>query len=175
MDFLGIGPLELIFIVLIAIVVVGPKDIGKTARTVGRFLNKVLKSEEWRTLTEASKTLRTLPNRLAREAQLEELQEVQATLKDATQEFRDAGKTIQGAGVDFLKNAQDAQATLKDDVKEAKKSTSESDSTAPDNSPDPAAIEEGMQAWVAPDKSSETPPDSPEASDKKEDSTPSTE
>ena len=73
MDFLGIGAAEFILILLVIILVIGPKDIGKTAGTAGRFLNRLYKSDEWRTITEASKTIRTLPNRLAREAELEEL------------------------------------------------------------------------------------------------------
>ena len=74
MDFLGVGAWELVFIVLIAIIVIGPRDIGKTARSVGRFLNRLYKSEEWKAITQASRQLRGLPNRLAREAQLEEIQ-----------------------------------------------------------------------------------------------------
>jgi hypothetical protein len=61
---------------MIILIVIGPKDIGKTARMMGRFINRLYKSEEWKTITQVSKTLRTLPNRLAREAELEELQEV---------------------------------------------------------------------------------------------------
>lgn len=74
MELLGIGPLELLFIIVILIIVVGPRDISKVARTLGRMLNKLYRSEEWRALTRASRSLRTLPNRLAREAQLEELE-----------------------------------------------------------------------------------------------------
>lgn len=76
MDFLGIGPLELAFILIIIFIVIGPKDINKTARSAGRFLNRMYKSEEWRALTQASQTIRTLPNRLAREAELEELKDL---------------------------------------------------------------------------------------------------
>jgi Sec-independent protein translocase protein TatA len=87
MNFLGVGPLELIFILLIAIIVVGPRDISKTARTMGRFLNRLYHSEAWRTITEASRTIRGLPNRLAREAALEELDEVGQSLKQTKQEM----------------------------------------------------------------------------------------
>ena len=78
MEFLGIGPLELLFVVLIAILVIGPKDIGKTARTVGQMLNRLYKSEAWKTLQVASNEVRNLPNRLAMEAEmeLEELREL---------------------------------------------------------------------------------------------------
>lgn len=87
MDFLGVGPLEFIFVLIIIILVVGPRDIGKTAKTIGRFLNRVYKSDEWRALTEASRALRTLPNRLAREAELEELDEIKKSIKDTTEDL----------------------------------------------------------------------------------------
>jgi len=75
MELLGIGPLELAFIILIAVIVIGPRDIGKFARGAGRFLNRLYHSEEWKALNQASRNLRTLPNRLAREAALDELEE----------------------------------------------------------------------------------------------------
>jgi sec-independent protein translocase protein TatB len=81
-DVLGIGPLELMFVILIALIIIGPKDMSKTARSAGRYLNRMYRSETWRTLTEASRTLQTLPNRLAREAQLEELEALRKDLDD---------------------------------------------------------------------------------------------
>jgi len=87
MNFLGIGPLELIFILLIAMIVVGPRDLSKTARTLGQYLNRLYRSEAWRTLTDASRTLRTLPNRLAREAALEELDEVGRSMEQTKQDL----------------------------------------------------------------------------------------
>jgi sec-independent protein translocase protein TatB len=74
MEILGIGPLEFIFILLIALIVLGPNDMVKAGRTIGRFLRRIVTSPNWRTLQDASKELRTLPNRLIREAGIEELQ-----------------------------------------------------------------------------------------------------
>lgn len=93
MDILGIGPLELLFILLIALIVVGPKDLGKMARSAGRFLNRLYRSEFWHTMTETSQQIRTLPNRLAREAALEELDQVKA---DMTAVQREANESLQG-------------------------------------------------------------------------------
>jgi Sec-independent protein translocase protein TatA len=73
MEVLGIGPLELIFILLIALIILGPGDMVKAGRTLGRFLRKVITSPEWRTVQKASRELRYLPNRLMREASLEDL------------------------------------------------------------------------------------------------------
>jgi len=76
MDLFGVGPLELLLVVLLALVLFGPKDIANHARSAGRFLNRLYKSEGWRTMTQASSALRNLPNRLAREAELDQLDPV---------------------------------------------------------------------------------------------------
>ena len=86
MELLGIGPLELAFIILIAVIVIGPRDIGKFARGAGRFLNKLYRSEEWKALNQASRNLRTLPNRLAREAALDELEDNRGKAEKAGEE-----------------------------------------------------------------------------------------
>lgn len=91
MEFLGIGPLELIAIILIAILVVGPRDIQKTARTLGRWLNAIYRSEFWKTLRETSAEVRNLPNKLAREAGLEELREMQREMTATTAAITDEG------------------------------------------------------------------------------------
>lgn len=86
MDILGIGPLELIFVLVIALIIIGPKDMGKTARRIGRFLNRLYRSEGWRAFLEASRNLRSLPSRLAREAELEELRQVKEVVNEASRE-----------------------------------------------------------------------------------------
>ncbi len=86
MDFLGIGPLELLFILVIALIVVGPRDLARTARSLGRQLNRLYRSEFWRTVNEASRELRTLPNRLAREAALEDLDATRQSLRQTAEE-----------------------------------------------------------------------------------------
>lgn len=94
MELLGVGPAELLFIILIALIVIGPKDMGKVARSAGRFLNRMYRSEAWKTLTQASSELRTLPNRLAREAAMEELQEVRQELEGAGEELQSGARQV---------------------------------------------------------------------------------
>ena len=96
MDFLGVGPMELIFIIIIALVLIGPRDIGKVARSAGRFLNRLYKSETWRMLLDTSRTIRHLPERLAREAALEELNLArEATIEELDAARQVAGKVVQ--------------------------------------------------------------------------------
>jgi sec-independent protein translocase protein TatB len=73
MEILGIGPLELLFILIIALIILGPKDMVKAGRTMGRFMRRIITSPEWRTVQKASRELRYLPNRLMREAEIEDL------------------------------------------------------------------------------------------------------
>ena len=74
MEILGIGPSELFFIILIAIIILGPKDMQKAGKTVGRWLNGFIRSDGWKALQRASREIRNLPTNLMREANIEELQ-----------------------------------------------------------------------------------------------------
>lgn len=70
MEFLGVGPLELIFILIIALIVLGPKDLEKTGRTVGQWLNRIVQSDAWKALKTTSQELRRLPTQLMKEDNL---------------------------------------------------------------------------------------------------------
>ena len=72
MDFFGIGGSELALIVIIAIIVLG-KDMKSTSRAVGRWMYNFVRSDEGRALKNMSNDLIHLPNKLMREAALEEL------------------------------------------------------------------------------------------------------
>lgn len=82
MEILGIGASELIFIVIIAIIVLGPKDMQKAGRTIGRWLNQFVRSDGWKALQRASKEIRNLPTNLMREANMDELQKMDRDIRD---------------------------------------------------------------------------------------------
>lgn len=71
MDILGIGWQELIFIVIIALIVLGPKDMQKAGRSIGRWLNQLVRSDSWKVIQKTSSELRNLPRTLMREANME--------------------------------------------------------------------------------------------------------
>lgn len=91
MDFLGVGPLELVLLLVIVFLVLGPDDLAATGKKIGRFLSTVRKSEFWRGVNDVSKELRSLPTTLMREAEFEEAKkEIENEfkhLKHQTQEF----------------------------------------------------------------------------------------
>src|SRR5687768_12996111 len=82
MEILGIGWQELLFIVVIALIVLGPKDMQKAGRTIGRWLNQLVQSDSWKVFQKTSAELRNLPRNLMREANTE--------LQDMDQEIRSA-------------------------------------------------------------------------------------
>jgi sec-independent protein translocase protein TatB len=71
MEILGIGPSELIFIIIIALIVLGPKDMQKAGKTIGQYLNKLVRSDGWKAFQQTSRELRNLPTNLMREANLD--------------------------------------------------------------------------------------------------------
>ena len=91
MEFLGVGPTELLFIIVIAIIVLGPKDMAKTGGQIGAWLNQFLHSETWKAIRNTSDELRHLPNRLMREDNLKKMLEGEEAETQATdQTKRDA-------------------------------------------------------------------------------------
>jgi len=81
MEILGIGPTELLFIVVLALIILGPRDMQKAGRTIGKWLRQVVTSDGWKLFQQTSREIQTLPNRLMREAALEELKEVEKDLR----------------------------------------------------------------------------------------------
>jgi len=81
MDILGIGPLELIGILLILFIVMGPGDLVKMGTTLGRALRNLRRSDTWKAVQQATSELRSLPESLARQANIEELDELGKELK----------------------------------------------------------------------------------------------
>jgi sec-independent protein translocase protein TatB len=80
MEIFGIGASELIFILIIAIIVLGPKDMQRAGRTIGRWLNQLVRSDSWKVFQRTSAELRNLPRNLMRDANTE-LQEVDKEIR----------------------------------------------------------------------------------------------
>jgi len=72
MEIFGVGILEVILVLVIAIIVLGPEGMVKTARSAGVWIRKIIKSPIWSQLMDTQRELRQMPTRLVREAGLEE-------------------------------------------------------------------------------------------------------
>lgn len=74
MEILGIGPSEFVFIVLIAIIVIGPKNMKQAGRTIGHLLNRYVTSDAGKMVANTFREVANLPQRLMREANIEDFQ-----------------------------------------------------------------------------------------------------
>lgn len=83
MEILGIGPSELVFIVIIALIILGPRDMQKAGKTIGKWMRDIVTSDGWKIFQQTSRELRTLPNRLMREAN-DELDQINKEIKTAS-------------------------------------------------------------------------------------------
>ncbi|HMB25468.1 MAG: hypothetical protein ACM33V_08810 [Chloroflexota bacterium] len=92
MEIFGVGPAELFFVFLLAIIILGPKDMQKAGRTIGRFLNQLIRSDSWKVFQKTSAEIRNLPRNLMRDANLEEINK---ELQDTSTKLQEAGKEIE--------------------------------------------------------------------------------
>ena len=103
MEIFGIGILELILILLVAIIVLGPDGMVKAAHDVGRWLRKLIKSPIWAQLMDTQRELREMPTRLVREAGLEEdlkeLKKTQQEINSTTRELRNASQELRNIDI----------------------------------------------------------------------------
>ena len=96
MDILGIGMPEMVFIILIALIVLGPKDLQKTGKTIGGFLRKIVISPEWRTVKDISRKVSTLPNEWMREAN-EDLQGIREGIDNSIPKIDNPFESLTGS------------------------------------------------------------------------------
>jgi sec-independent protein translocase protein TatB len=114
---LGVGPFELILILVIALIILGPERMISASRGFARFIRKLLTSSTWRTVQDVQQEIRTIPNQLLREAGLEDIDKVVPTAEEISKE----------AGLDQLNR----------DVKKIQSEMAEWSSEAPTIQPPP--------------------------------------
>jgi sec-independent protein translocase protein TatB len=71
MQLFGIGPLELFLIMIIAVIVLGPKGMVTAAREAGKLIRKITRSPLWREIVETSNEIREMPGKIVRDAGIE--------------------------------------------------------------------------------------------------------
>jgi Sec-independent protein translocase protein TatA len=93
MQIFNVGVLEILFILILAFVILGPRKTVKTARDVGVWVRNLAKSPIWRDIVSASNEIRDLPKKLMDDAELQRMveeldlstQEVKGMLSQAGQ------------------------------------------------------------------------------------------
>ena len=104
MQIFNVGVLEILFILILAFVVLGPKRTIKFARDVGGWLRNFVKSPIWREILTTSNEIQDLPKRIMDDAELQNLIE---DLDLSTQEVKDILSQTQTESETELANLED--------------------------------------------------------------------
>jgi len=72
MEFLNIGGLELVAILVIAFIVLGPDRITKFGKDLGEWVRKLNKNETFRDVVQTTDEIRNYPRKIIQDAMLEE-------------------------------------------------------------------------------------------------------
>jgi Sec-independent protein translocase protein TatA len=83
MNIFGIGPLEIIFVLIIGILFLGPEGMIEAGHKLGKFMSSTIRSSWWQNIRRGVNEIQHLPQRLMREAELEELNEIKKLTKDS--------------------------------------------------------------------------------------------
>lgn len=111
MELFNIGPLEFILIILFAVVFLGPERMVKGAYSLGRWINKFVRSPMWAEIMSTSREIRELPTKIVRESGLEEsLAEIKQTSQDLTTELN---STLQEANAEVKQAVEEANAGVR--------------------------------------------------------------
>jgi Sec-independent protein translocase protein TatA len=97
---LGFG--EILFIILLAVIIFGPKGLVKTARDAGAFLRKVTKSPYWKEVWATKREIEEIPKMLAKEARLDD------TIREIDLGARSISGSVTGAVSDLIREVDQA-------------------------------------------------------------------
>jgi len=97
MNFLNLGIGEILLILAIALILFGPGNMVKTARDVGAFLRKVVKSPYWQEVWATKRELSELPRIISKEARLDE------TLSELDKESKGIQSKLSTSVKDFIR------------------------------------------------------------------------
>lgn len=97
MNFLNLGIGEVLLILIIALILFGPGNMVKTARDIGTFLRKVVKSPYWQEVWATKRELSELPRIISKEAHLDE------TLSELDKESKGIQSKLSTSVKDFIR------------------------------------------------------------------------
>ena len=80
MEILGVGPLEFVFVLVIMLLLLGPKGMVKVVHDVGEFLRKLVQSPVWKSIINSSQEIREVQTQIIKESGLDQsLKDIRAT------------------------------------------------------------------------------------------------
>lgn len=90
MKILNVGALEFVFVLLLILIVLGPKRAIKTAGDIGRRVKDFSRSKLWQELTSTYREIQELPKKMMDEAEIQKtIQELDRAQDEVNQSLRD--------------------------------------------------------------------------------------
>jgi Sec-independent protein translocase protein TatA len=126
MTFLNIGILEIILLLVVMIIFLGPEQVVDMAGKFGRFIRKITRSEFWTTVSDTSREIRRIPKTLVEETGLEEsIQDIKQTTDELQGQLSEVQDELSEEASVQLEEFEQTKADLNGAVQELKKRTKE--------------------------------------------------
>lgn len=115
MQVFNVGVLELLFILIIAFIVLGPRKAIRSAGEVGRWIKNFTKSPLWREIISTSNEIRDLPNKLMEDAELKQ------TIEDLDYSAKEINKDLNQLQIETNAEIQKVQQEINQGLQNAAK------------------------------------------------------
>lgn len=126
MTFLNIGILEIILVLVVMIIFLGPEQVVDMAGKFGRFIRKITRSEFWTTVSDTSREIRNIPKTLVEETGLEEsIQDIKQTTDELQGQLSEVQDELSEEASVQLEEFEKTKADLDGAIQELKKRTKE--------------------------------------------------
>lgn len=95
MEIFNIGPLEILFILILALLILGPKGMVDNARKLGIWIRKIIQSPLWHTVVSTSNEIRNIPRRIMDDTGIEKsVQEISKNFTNLSSEVSTSVRSI---------------------------------------------------------------------------------
>lgn len=97
MKVFNIGPMELLIIVTIALIFLGPEGMVSASKSIAKEIRKLITSPIWASIMDTSKEIREIPKKFLQESGLDEsIKEFSQIKSETEKEIFSIGKQFQG-------------------------------------------------------------------------------
>lgn len=95
MQIFNIGPLELILILLLALIIMGPERMISSARKVGKLVSQLVRSPIWSSIMDTTREIRELPRKFVSDTGFEDdWKEIQQSTNQISKDLKEVRTLI---------------------------------------------------------------------------------
>lgn len=97
MQVFNVGLLEVLFILVLAFILMGPVKTVQASRRIGEKIRNLVKSPIWREIRTASREIKNIPKKVMDDAELQKLiNDLDLSTQDVKQEISQTQKDVEG-------------------------------------------------------------------------------